>query len=245
MDDVAASNFDPPSYPKLLRKGYSTLAFNLYAKPRITKTDTLMLDGFLLHVPPTVFHPKLYHTSRYLAHHVQKMNLDGRRVLEVGCGSGFISLVAAAKGASVTAFDINEAAVTATKKNAERNALSDRITVLQSDLFEQFTQSSRLFDYIFINPPFYDGEPLHIGEHAWKGGEQNSFIRRFASSAGRFLSDSGCIIAVLSTDTDMRAVLSVFQQNMFAMDILARKRLWFETLFILRFVPIQLSPSAA
>ena len=50
--------------------------------------------------------------------------VDGARVLDVGCGSGILSIAAARLGArEVVAVDTDPVAVEATKKNAETNAL--------------------------------------------------------------------------------------------------------------------------
>jgi predicted nicotinamide N-methyase len=50
----------------------------------------------------------------------------GLRVVELGCGLGVTSLVAAAKGAVVTAVDWSEDAVALLGENADRNALALR-----------------------------------------------------------------------------------------------------------------------
>ncbi|HEX6763792.1 MAG TPA: methyltransferase domain-containing protein [Gaiellaceae bacterium] len=50
--------------------------------------------------------------------------LDGVRVLELGCGLGVPSLVAAARGAEVTAVDWAEDAVRLLRRNARRNRLT-------------------------------------------------------------------------------------------------------------------------
>ena len=51
-------------------------------------------------------------------------SLAGLRVIELGCGLGMPSLVAAARGAVVTALDWAEPAVELLRGNAERNGLS-------------------------------------------------------------------------------------------------------------------------
>ncbi len=50
--------------------------------------------------------------------------LDGRRVVELGCGLGVPSLVAAARGAEVTAIDWAAEAVELLHENAARNGLA-------------------------------------------------------------------------------------------------------------------------
>lgn len=56
--------------------------------------------------------------------------LEGRRVLDYGCGSGILALAALKLGAAAaTAFDIDPQALIATHQNAERNALAGRLTI--------------------------------------------------------------------------------------------------------------------
>ena len=56
--------------------------------------------------------------------------LDARRVLDVGCGSGLLAIVAAIRGAhTVVAVDIDPAAVEATLANAMVNGVGDLIEV--------------------------------------------------------------------------------------------------------------------
>ncbi len=56
-------------------------------------------------------------------------NLDGVRAVELGCGLGLPSLVAASRGALVTATDWAEAAVDLLRQNAEANGLALRAEV--------------------------------------------------------------------------------------------------------------------
>ena len=83
--------------------------------------------GFTLVVYPTVFHPKLFLTSEFFARFLAKANLEGKRVADVGTGSGILALAAARAGATVVALDINPKAVKAATDNACANGLGDRL----------------------------------------------------------------------------------------------------------------------
>ena len=56
-------------------------------------------------------------------------DVAGLQVVELGCGLGVASLVAAAKGAEVTATDWASDAVALLRRNAERNGLTLRVEV--------------------------------------------------------------------------------------------------------------------
>ncbi|MFE0422140.1 methyltransferase [Streptomyces sp. NPDC058953] len=78
----------------------------------------------------------------------------GGSFLEVGCGTGVISVTAALNGcASVTALDINEKAVANTVANAERHGVSDRVRALHSDMYTALGPTER-YDAIFWNVPW-------------------------------------------------------------------------------------------
>ncbi len=93
----------------------------------------------------------------FMADHVQLF--EGKRVLEIGTGSGIISLYAAQLGAaSVISTDINPRAIESVKLNAERmglGAVIDARLVPPSDLSAySVIGDSEQFDTIISNPPY-------------------------------------------------------------------------------------------
>lgn len=69
-------------------------------------------------------------TTRLSAAAIDRLMVGGERVLDVGCGSGVLAILAAHRGAErVVAIDISEAAREATVANATRNAVLERIEV--------------------------------------------------------------------------------------------------------------------
>jgi ribosomal protein L11 methyltransferase len=85
--------------------------------------------------PGRAFGTGLHETTRLVAEVLAESgaSLPGTRVLDVGCGSGVLSLVALALGAdTVRAVDVDPDAVAVTRENAARNGLSGRVCVDES-----------------------------------------------------------------------------------------------------------------
>jgi protein-L-isoaspartate O-methyltransferase len=103
----------------------------------VTDTSTLEWKGrtgpFSILTNPGVFSPT--HTSRTLA---EALEIEpGDTVVDVGCGSGVLSFVAAKLGAKkVIGCDLSEAAVEAARENAKILGLEDRTEFRAGDLLE-------------------------------------------------------------------------------------------------------------
>ncbi len=80
-------------------------------------------------------------------------------VLDLGCGYGTIGLTIAltSPAARVTLADINTRAVALCEKNAKKLGLSQRVTVLQSDIYEKIEGP---YHVIVINPPIRAGKKV-------------------------------------------------------------------------------------
>jgi methylase of polypeptide subunit release factors len=142
----------PGRVRRLFRHSVHYLSHKFILNRRSTRT--VRAAGFRLVVYPTVFHPKLFLTSEFFARFLATINLAGKRVVDVGTGSGILALAAARAGATVVALDINPNALKAATDNSCANGLGDRVTAIRSDLMSGL-EPDCLFDVIISNPPFF------------------------------------------------------------------------------------------
>ncbi len=85
--------------------------------------------------------------------------VKGKRVLDICTYLGAWGLRAAAAGASeVTCVDVSASAVEATARNAERNGLSDRVSVVRADAFDHLKalrEAREHYDVVILDPPAF------------------------------------------------------------------------------------------
>lgn len=74
--------------------------------------------------------------ERIAANHIQSQAPDGARVLEIGCGTGTLALLMAARGACVTAIDASPAMLAEAKRKAAEAGLADAIEFHHLDVTE-------------------------------------------------------------------------------------------------------------
>jgi len=89
---------------------------------------------------------RLFAASPFLRQWFGRKRFTGRKVLDLGCGSGVLSCRFAGDGAEVTAMDLTSAAVGIARRNAAAHGLD--IRVVQGDA-EHMTFSSAAFDFVF------------------------------------------------------------------------------------------------
>lgn len=87
--------------------------------------------------PGMAFGTGTHATTALCLRTLEKIVKPGDEVVDVGTGSGILSIAAAKLGASqVLALDLDPVAVSSATENTRLNKLEDRITVLQSDLLQ-------------------------------------------------------------------------------------------------------------
>ncbi len=169
-----------------------------------SKERRVRADGFDLIIPPGVFHPDIFLSTRLLAEHVNSLPLSGKTFLDLGTGSGRIALTAARAGAIVTACDVNPSAVESAQRNGERNGFP-----LSAVLSDQFDALPGHFDVIAINPPYYDRDPASLSEHAFLAGKELSYFTRLYPALAARIHHGAQVFMVLSEDLDLERLLAI------------------------------------
>lgn len=125
------------------------------------------------------------------------------RILDIGTGSGIISLTLALERPQATVFacDISTAALALAQDNAKRHGMENRVRFFQSDLL---TNIEDRFDVLIANLPYITSAELptlspevqHDPTDALDGGEDGlRLIERLVSAAPRIL-EPGALLAL-------------------------------------------------
>ncbi|MEM7478369.1 MAG: class I SAM-dependent methyltransferase, partial [Planctomycetota bacterium] len=100
----------------------------------------------------------------------QNLNSNEDRILEIGCGTGLVSLYCRQLGAEVVATDINPAAVANTLYNAEQLGLQDglecRLVSEENPAAFSVIADDEKFDWIISNPPWEDQPVGEVAAYA-------------------------------------------------------------------------------
>lgn len=151
----------------------------------------------------------------------------GERVLEVGCGSGVVSIHCARNGCDVTAVDVNPRAVELARRNAEANGL--RFPIAESDVYENVDGT---FDTIVFNLPYLPVDEEGLLAKAWSGGPDGlGPLPRLLEGAPGHLSPGGRVVVVVSSLTEPRALEEALEG--YDVGTLGELKLFFERLSVL------------
>src|SRR5262245_61679519 len=164
-------------------------------------------------VTPAVLIPRPATETLVLAALERLKSISAPRVLDIGTGSGCVavSVAALAPAARVVAVDVSADALAVARRNAERHAVSDRVTYVESDLFSRLT-GQLLFDIIVSNPPYIRtddlaGLPADVRDHeprnALDGGADGfAVIDRLLAGAPARLNSGGWLLVEIGADQE-------------------------------------------
>jgi release factor glutamine methyltransferase len=145
-----------------------------------------------------------------------------KRALEIGTGSGILSILLSDRIEKIVAVDINPKAIKYAKKTAKKDGVKN-IRFIESDLFENVKGK---FDLIFFNPPYLPGK----GEKCLFGGKRGQVVtERFLKDVGSYLKKEGEAIVLLSSFNQVEKLSKKYR-----LEKIDEKKLWFESLYCMK-----------
>ena len=160
---------------------------------------------------------------------------EGQSVLEIGTGSGLVSMYASLLTNNVTATDINYNALELAEKNFKLNNI-DSIKLEFGDLFEPVKNEK--FDVILFNTPYLPTDSNDIINddlnYAFDGGlDGRNVIERFLNEAPNHLNDNGIIQMIQSSLSDTEKTLDKLDRLGFIPEIAKSERFFFEEIVLI------------
>ena len=141
-------------------------------------------------------------------------------ILDIGTGSGAIA-IALVKGLSncrVVALDVSETALAFARRNAELNAVAERITFVQRDMFWFMDETPDRFDAVVSNPPYIPTFmlaqlPVDVQKEpglALDGGPDGIHFYRFIIPAGQRVMKTFGLMALEFGDGERKELENLF-----------------------------------
>ena len=191
---------------------------------------TVRIYGFKLEICKNVFSPLCTFSSKLLIksalEEVEKQDI----MLDLGTGSGIISLVLANKASYTVASDISEYAARCALKNMKMNNLDLLCDVVICDLTCAFRRGA--FSLIVFNPPYIKGKAKNDLEKAWF--DDCNLIENFLEKAYRVLRENGRIIIAYSDIGPLKHFLAFSRNTGWHVKTIAFKKFLGETIYVFR-----------
>lgn len=123
------------------------------------------------------------------------------KILEIGCGTGAISVSLALSGGFVTSTDVNKSALRNTQINALVHGVENYLNTILSNVFESIDSNSK-YDTIFWNAPFIYTERQNLDlmeQSVFDAGYDG--ISRFVKESHQYLTSSGRVFLGFSSSS--------------------------------------------
>ncbi|MBK8921757.1 MAG: methyltransferase [Saprospirales bacterium] len=190
----------------------------------IRRERRFRFGGLRLTIPPGVFHPGVFFSTPIFLRYLETIDLQDKKILDIGTGSGVMALFAARKGARAAALDIHPLAVETARRNAA--TLQLQLAVWQSDLFDALP--AQQFDYVLINPPYYPRTPETDAERAFFAGENLEYFEKLFHQLPDYIHAGSRIWMILSEDCHLEKIQEIAGRNGFSFSLVYQKYRWGE-----------------
>jgi release factor glutamine methyltransferase len=168
------------------------------------------MGGLSFVVLPDVYAPTAFTDTLWFAEQIRDI-VGQKSLLEIGTGTGAISVFAALNGAQVVATDINPQAIENARLNAEKHNIS--VSVRLGNLYDPIAQDEK-FDFIFWAHPFNNWE-TPVGDMLLKSGMDYQYqaLRGYIEGARTHLTENGKLLLGTGDTADLETISSIAEAN--------------------------------
>ncbi|MGC8831789.1 MAG: HemK2/MTQ2 family protein methyltransferase [Thermoproteota archaeon] len=192
-------------------------------------THEIIVDELRLIIHPSVYPPS--EDSYLLLDTVKKA--EAKKILEVGCGCGLVSLTLARRNVEVVAVDIKREACRNTLTNLKLNRVQGAVHIVNGDLATALRRNIK-FDMVVSNPPYLPVEVSPSEDSSWAAGEENSFSKKLLENMLPLLSANGVMFLVQSSLTDLEGLKKLVEAGGFSVEEASCRRFFFEKIVVLK-----------
>ncbi len=154
--DIKESVTDDADWANNWKKYWHTFRINdLFIKPTWEEVTPEMQNAKVISLDPgRAFGTGSHETTRLVIGRMQEIIKPGDKVLDIGCGSGILSIVAMVYGASeVLGVDLDKMAITASYENIKENGIDEsKVDFLMGDIIsdDEFKERCGLIKYDLV-----------------------------------------------------------------------------------------------
>ena len=190
----------------------------------LRKERTFKYRDITVKVFPGVFHPGLFYSTKFICDFLVTQPIRNQSLLELGCGTGLISIICAKAGALVTASDISKTALKNIATNVSVNQVS--VDIIYSDIFDNLAQKT--FDWIIINPPYYAKAAESEHELAWHCGKDFEYFQKLFETLGDHIHTTTKVVMVLTLSCELEKILEIARKNGFQFELIKERKAFFD-----------------
>jgi release factor glutamine methyltransferase len=180
--------------------------------------------------------------SLFLAKELPSLNLKNKKIIDVGVGSGFLSIACGFLGADqILGLDISKAALSLTEKNWGLNRLKAKLILKNSHVFDglKCARWQNQFDLIISNPPMLptgvvdEIKSLKFSPWMWNasGPEGRLFTDKLLREAPFFLKKGSFLLFTHSSRLGVKKTNKLLEKKFSSWSVLKKKDFTLEKRF--------------
>ncbi len=177
---------------------------------------TVIYGGLELVVFPNVYAPEFFDDSLWYAKQLKEI-VGNKSLLEIGTGTGVISIFCAKNGAKIVATDINPDAVKNAQANAKKHNLP--VSIREGNLYEPLSAEEK-FDFIFWAHPFNSWD-MPVDMLLASGIDPRyEGLRGYIAGAKNHLTQNGKLLLGTGDSADLKLIESIGKENGYTLKLL-------------------------